>query len=528
MTRAEQRSVNLTLQIIASSHPDTAETARRLSAVGTITTVIGNPNKRGNSGDGGLATDAAMFSPETIVFDASGNSFVSDYDSNVVRMVSKKTGLISTVAGNGVKGYSGNGGQATAAKLAYPTGLAFDMSGNLYIACADSHVIQKVDMTSGIISTFAGTASGGFNGDNIQAAVAQLNNPHGLAIDKDHLYISDTDNHRIRMIVLSTGLMTTIIGNGNPGYKGDGSAATDAEIVRPMYLAVNPLSGDVYIADSTNNRIRWIEFKTGIMHNALGEGPAGFYGDNGQLTDGDANSAYLNLPIAMLFDPLGNMYVSDSINRRIRKLVFGRPAYLTTVAGTGVYAVSGDGGLATSAQIKNPSGLAMDKAGNIYYAERDTGVIRSFSTIAVHRSIDFLGCANLVLQAKSDITFGGAHTAITGDIGISPGTSITGDYAISNNGVAHVNEGPSLTCAKDMGTIAAQAAALPCMNIPAELGKDNGAFCVIAIFCSVDLNPTLKHSKIILAHCTAEQIIPFQVAPHSSLVCTALHPEHSS
>ena len=464
MTRAEQRSVNLTLQIIASSHPDTAETARRLSALGTITTVIGI-NKYAYSGDGDLATKAAVQDVETIIFDAAGNTFFSDYTLHVVRKVSKRTGVITTVAGTGTPGYSGNGGLATLATLNRPTGLAFDTAGNLYIACASSNVVQMVSKSTGIISTVAGTGVAGYSGDNIQATSSELNVPFGIAIDKvGNMYISDTAGLRVRQVVLSTGIITTIAGTGHSGDYGDGGQATAALLGGPIFLALNPSNGNLYFPDAVTNRVRMIDMKTGIISTAAGTGHEGYNGD-GIL----ATQASLYYPGAVVFDAAGqNMYISDAFNCRVRKVAMST-GIITTVAGNGKNGYSGDNGPATSAQLGYPWGLGMDKSGNIYVADLIAAVVRSFST--VHHSVDFLGCTDLVLQAQAAITFGGAHNAITGDIGISPGTSITGDYAISNNGITHINEGPSLDCAIDMATIAAQAAALPCMNIPAELGE---------------------------------------------------------
>ena len=449
-------------------------------------------------------------------------------------MVDKSTGVIKTVAGTGKQGYSGNGGAATLAELGYPTSIAFDTSGNLYIACGPYGVVRMVDMSTGIISTAAGAAQ---NGDRGQATSVDIGYPYSIAIDKlNNMYISDVTRPRIRKVVLSTGIISTVAGTGIYAYNnaniGDGGPATSANLSFIGFMAVDS-SGNLYFPDIDRSRIRKVDMNTGIISTVAGTDANGYTGDGGPAT-----SAELSYPYGVAVDKVDNLFISDTVNHVVR-MVTKRTGLISTVAGNGTFFDSDDSGPATSASFYYPFGIAVDASGTVYVADAGDSDIRAFyvadsgadivpSVSTAHRSVDFLGCTDLVLQAQAAITFGGAHTSITGDIGISPGTSITGDYAIGNNGMTHINEGPSLTCAKDMGTIAAQAAALPCTNIPAELGKDNESPCVIAIFFSVRPNPTVNHTQIILAHCSAKQIILLKAAPHSSLVCTALHPEHSS
>ena len=499
MTRAENLSATLTLLIITSAHPDTAETARLLGASRTIETVIGS-RSFGYTGDGGLATKASISYVESIAFDASGNTFIADLGNNVVRMVDKSTGVITSVAGTGRFGNSGDGGPATLADLGYPTSIAFDTSGNLYIVSGPYGVVRMVTMSTGIISTVAGSNIYGYGNANIgdggPATSAYLGFPYSIAIDKlNNMYISDLDMSRIRKVVLSTGIISTVAGSGNNrnfffgngnADNGDGGPATSATLGYIGFMAVDPSSGNLYFPDVFSSRIRMVDMSTGIISTVAGGSygfTGGYYGFTGGSygytgDGGPATSASLFFPFGVAVDKVGNLFISDTYNHVVR-FVEKSTGLISTVAGTGNFGDSGDGGPATSASFYYPFGIAVDASGAVYVADVGDSVIRAFST--VHHSVDFLGCTSLVLQAQAAITFGGAHTAITGDIGISPGTSITGDYAIGNNGMTHINEGPSLACAMDMGTIAAQAAALPCMNIPAELGKDNGAFCVFAI-----------------------------------------------
>ena len=183
-----------------------------MSAIGIISTAAGT-GAAGYTGDGGLATAAQLNFPYRIAFDALGDMYFSDYLSHVIRMVRKSTGIISTVAGTGAAGYTGDGGLATSAKLSGPTGLAFDATGNMYIAESGNSVIRMVLQSTGIISTVAGTGEYGYTGDGGLATLATLSYPHGIAIDSSgNLYIADSINHRIRMVLKSTGIISTVAG----------------------------------------------------------------------------------------------------------------------------------------------------------------------------------------------------------------------------------------------------------------------------------------------------------------------------
>jgi trimeric autotransporter adhesin len=210
----------------------------------------------GYSGDGGLATSADFSSPDDIAIDASGNIYIADAANNRIRLVTKSTGIISTVAGTGSSGYSGDGGIATSAALNYPRGVTIDASGNIYIADTYNHRIRMVTKSTGIISTVAGNGSYGYSGDGWIATSALLYNPRGVAMDASgNIYIAETDNYRIRMVTKSTGIISTVAGTGSYGYSGDGGIATSALLHNPRGVAIDE-SGNIYIADAGNNRIR--------------------------------------------------------------------------------------------------------------------------------------------------------------------------------------------------------------------------------------------------------------------------------
>jgi trimeric autotransporter adhesin len=324
-------------------------------STGIITTVAGNGTV-GFSGDGGLATSATLYIPTGVFVDASGNIYIADTNNNRIRMVTKSTGIITTVSGNRTVGFSGDGGLATSARLHNPRGVAIDASGNIYIADTTNRRIRMVTESAGIITTVAGYGTVGFSGDGGLATSATLYYPDGIAIDASgNIYIADSTNHRIRMVTKSTGLITTVAGNGTIGFSGDGGLATSARLHNPRGVAIDA-SGNIYIADTYNNRIRMVTKSTGIITTEVGNG----------------TSATLYNPSGIAIDTSGNIYIADTYNDRIR-MVTNSTGIITTVAGDGF---SGDGGLATSARLHNPRAVAIDASGNIYIADTDNHRIR--------------------------------------------------------------------------------------------------------------------------------------------------------
>jgi hypothetical protein len=324
-----------------------------------ITTIAGN-GFFGISGDGGPAIVAELASPTGVACDASGNLYISD-EGDCIRKINT-SGIISTIAGmGGIGGYSGDGGPATAAELYLPYGVAVDSSGNIYIADGYYSRIRKVD-TSGIISTFAGSAATGYSGDGGPATDAELNNPWGLAVDASgNLLIADWSNYRIRKVNKS-GVISTFAGNGTGAFSGDGGQATAAELYLPYGVACDTF-GNVYIADGGNNRVRIVK-KSGIISTFAGNGfgaphSGGYSGDGGP-----AIAAEFYNPMGVVVDNYGNIYIADDLNQRIR--IINTSGIISTFAGNGTSGFFGDGGPATSAEFYGPGGLALDASGNIY------------------------------------------------------------------------------------------------------------------------------------------------------------------
>ena len=334
----------------------------------TISTFAGRL-KSDPSGDGGAATSAQLNIPYGVAVDGSGNLYLSDALNNRVRKVDTM-GVITTVAGTGAHGFSGDGNAATDAELSRPYGLAVDSDNNLYIADGRNNRIRKVDtsVTPWTISTVAG--GGSALGDGGAATAAQLNTPRGLAVDSDdNLYIADTDNNRIRKVDTSgtTWMISTVAGTGTKGYSGDGNAATAANLNLPYDVAVDS-SGNLYIAGIDSHRIRKVD-TMGNISRVAGTGWSAYRGDGGPATE-----AWLKAPTGVAVDASGNIYITDRLNERIRKV--DGDDNISTVAGTGTPGYNGDGCRATTAQISNPYGVAVDGSGNVYIADGANNRIR--------------------------------------------------------------------------------------------------------------------------------------------------------
>jgi sugar lactone lactonase YvrE len=336
----------------------------------TISTIAGN-GTAGYSGDGGAATAAKINGPFGVAVDGAGNVFVSDSRNNRIRKVDA-SGIITTIAGTGTPGFSGDGGIATAAQLDSPATIAIDLSGNLYIADGGTDYPRvRMINAAGIITTIAGDGSWGFNGDSISATAAQLTAIAGVAVDNSgNLYIADYNVSRIRKVNTS-GIITTIAGTAMYGFSGDGGPSTAAQIFFPSGVAVDN-SGNVYISDEGNHRIRKIN-SSGIINTIAGTGSATVSGDGGVAT-----AASINDPYNVSVDDSGNVYYPEGGNSTIRKI--NTSGIITTVAGNGTAGFSGDGGPATSAKLNYPNAVAIDSSGNLYIAE-DNNRIRKVSVL---------------------------------------------------------------------------------------------------------------------------------------------------
>jgi len=330
----------------------------------TINTFAGNSTV-GYTGDGGPAIAAQLNLPQCVAVDAAGNVYIADWFNNVIREVTVN-GNITTIAGNGTQGFSGDGAAATSAQLSFPNGLAIDSAGNLYIADTGNDVIREVTPL-GFIKTIAGNNTVGYSGDGAGATDAQLYGPYGLALDAaGDLYISDSNNHVIREL-LANGNIVTVGGNHYPGYSGDGGSVANAQFNYPKGLAMDA-AGNLYVADYGNSVIRKIS-AGGTVTTVAGTGVPGDLGDGGP-----AINAGLAYPESVAVDSAGNLYVADTVNQVIREV--SSDGSITTVAGNGLPGYSGDGGPAVSAEFFFPKGVAVSASGGVYIADWDNDVIR--------------------------------------------------------------------------------------------------------------------------------------------------------
>ena len=325
-----------------------------LAASGVIETVAGD-GTAGFSGDEGPATQASLGNnPWGAGLDATGNLYIADTGNNRIRKVDS-AGAIHTVAGNGIAGFSGDGGPAIAASLNGPFGVAVDAAGNIYIADTNNNRIRRVD-AKGIISTVAGSDTFGFGGDGGPATAATLYAPENIALDAlGNLYIADWGNARVRM-VNRAGMISTVAGNGANGYNGDGQPATAARI-SARCVAVD-LAGNLYIADEESSRIRKVD-REGVISTVAGNGSFDFSGDGGPAIE-----ASLYSPYAVAVGKSGYIFIADFVNNRVREV--DSDGLIHTVAGDGIAGFSGDGGAATAAQLSNLTGIAIDAEENIY------------------------------------------------------------------------------------------------------------------------------------------------------------------
>ncbi|MBX2907117.1 MAG: Ig-like domain-containing protein, partial [Taibaiella sp.] len=319
----------------------------------------------GYTGNGNAATLAKMSHPYNIATDCDGNTFIADFENAVIRKVSP-TGVITTVAGNGTIGYSGDGGPATNARMSNPTGITMDAGGNVYFSDFNNHVVRRIS-TSGIISRVAGNLANGYSGDGGAATSAKLKYPSGLAFDgAGNLYIADNGNHVIRKVT-PTGIITTCAGTNIPGYTGDSAAATAARLNNPKNVHVDNV-GNLYISDWGNQVVRKVD-AGGMITTLAGNGITGYSGDGGAAT-----AAKLDHPYGITSDAAGNVYFSEYTNQVVRKV---NPAgIISTIAGMHLIGYSGDGGPALLARLYQPMGLSRDCAGRIFIADNANYVVR--------------------------------------------------------------------------------------------------------------------------------------------------------
>jgi sugar lactone lactonase YvrE len=348
----------------------------------TISAAVGTGTS-GFSGDGSSAVNAEVNFPSSVVIDGSGNLYIADQGNFRIRKVDT-SGNITTIAGDGTDGDTGDSKAATSAEIGSAGGLAVDSSGNIYFSDTARSVIRKIS-TSGTITTFAGTGASGFTGDTtaytiaynkannittvVVATSAKISFPTGIAVDsKGNVYFSDTGNNRIRRVSVTDSTITTVAGDGTGAYYGDGAGALYAEINHPTGMVFDA-SDNLYFADSLNHRIRKISAADGTISTVAGFGEPGKAGDGGL-----AVNALLHYPSSVSVDGTGNLYIADLVNNRVRMV--NTSGVISTIAGSGRFGNGGDGGPALAATMYFPCGVAVNSTGNVYVIDNLNDRIR--------------------------------------------------------------------------------------------------------------------------------------------------------
>jgi hypothetical protein len=344
------------------------------------------------AGDGGPATSALINLPTSVALDGAGNLYFCDWNARI-RKVDARTGIITTVAGLGFRGFTGDGGQATSAQLGGPGSIALDAAGDIYFSDVNNYRIRRIDAITGIITTIAGNGVqfGAVAGS--KAVDAAIGYASGIALDAaGNLYFANGGD-RVSKIAAGTGILTLVAGAGGSRSTGDGGLAIHAQLDQPSAVAIDG-EGNIYIAARGEHRIRKVNASTGIITTIAGSSSGadsgimgivvyqgGFSGDGGPAT-----KALLNDPEDIALDKAGNLYISDVLNYRIR-MVDARTGVIHTIAGTGVRGFSGDGGVALRAQLADPSGILADPAGRIYFGDLFNQRIRVLLPLGTPHSV---------------------------------------------------------------------------------------------------------------------------------------------
>jgi len=328
---------------------------------GQIITTIAGTGSSGFSGDGEIATSARLNLPFNITFDKSDNIYIADTYNNSIRKIDSETGIISTIIGTADK--------KLVSELKTPTGLTFDNYQNLYIADLANLRIRKVNLETGSRMTLVGQRSE-TEAPNINAS---LGGPFNVVFDKiGNLYISINGDSKVSKVDFSTGKISTVAGTGVAGFSGDGVLAKESQLSNPTGLALDG-KGNLFISDSGNERIRKVDLSTGIISTVAGTGVTGFSGDGFEAT-----KTQLSNPLGLAVDKQGDLYVVDRGNNRVRKINMST-GIITTIAGTGEEGYSGDGDLARNAKLSNPTGLAFNNQGDLFVVDRGNNRIRKIS-----------------------------------------------------------------------------------------------------------------------------------------------------
>jgi DNA-binding beta-propeller fold protein YncE len=333
-----------------------------------ISTVAGT-GAQGYSGDGGPAARALLNNPFDLAFDPSGSLCFSDTFNHCIRRIDARTGVITTIAGTGERGFAGDGSPATQAQMNEPYGIVIDRAGNIYVADRKNSRVRRIEDASGIITTLAGDGAGTFSGDGGPSIQAGLAEPNGLALDHDHrrLFIADVADHRVREIDLASGIITTFAGTGAGRHAGDGGSPSTADIFGARAVALAP-DGAVYIMERQGSSLRRV--REGIIETVAGTGARGYGGDGH-----DARHAVFNAPKEMAVDAAGNVFIVDTENHVIR-LIDAQSWIVTTIAGAGEAGPGGDGGPANTASLARPHGAVVGPDGAVYVGDSENHRVR--------------------------------------------------------------------------------------------------------------------------------------------------------
>lgn len=384
-------SITLVVFFLISSH--------RLSAQ-IISTYAGNGSTN-ESGDGALAAAAGVPHPYGICVDAAGNLYITG--THKVRKVNATTGIITTVAGTGSPGFSGDGGPALNARMQFTNGVCVDLQGNIYVTEYTNQRIRKITAATGIITTIAGNGTAGYSGDNGPSVSATVNVPKGICVDASgNVYFADLYNSRVRKISAS-GIISTIAGTGVTAHSGDGGPAQNAGVPTPVNVCLDAAGTNLFIVETSGRvscRVRKVNLATGIITTVAGTSSMAYSGDGGPAT-----SASLFDPSAVCVDGSGNIYITTYDDARIRK-VDAATGIITTIAGTGSYGYNGDCIPATTASFDRPTGMCIDSRGNLYIADNFNSRIREISTSSYTNSPEVtVAASDTVICPGGSITF---------------------------------------------------------------------------------------------------------------------------
>jgi len=336
---------------------------------GWIISTVAGTGAQGCAGDGGPATEALLNNPFDLAFDADGNLFFSDTFNHRIRRIDARAGIISTVAGTGERGFSGDGGPAAEATLNEPYGVVVGAGGRIFFADRLNRRVRMI-APNGTIATLAGDGSGTYSGDGGPAPVAGLGEPNGLALADDRLYIADVADHRVRVVDLRTGTIETFAGTGAARHDGDGEPAKRAGIFGARAVAFAP-DGSLYVMERQGSCIRQIQ--DGVIYTIAGTGDRGYAGD-----DGDARKAVFNAPKEMAVAPNGDIFVVDTENHAIR-MIAAATGIVRTIAGNGSAGPAGDGGPAELAGLARPHGAVVGPDGAVYIGDSENHRVRKLT-----------------------------------------------------------------------------------------------------------------------------------------------------